>query len=362
MKIKKTFSAFLTAVFVLGTMAMNAQTQVYTYKTDGTTAYNISTVDSISFTSPTGSSDPTSIYVYKTDGSVEMQKISDVDSISFKAPVTTIFVTGVTVNPTTADLIVGDTQQLSATVAPSNADDRSVTWSSDDEDVAYVDQTGMVMAIGEGTATITVTTNDGKKTATCAVTVSPMSSEMENITDDYLQNPRAPFATTGAAVSPTGRYLLASGWLVNDATAVAGDVDNLMGFRLGFVAGKGTDWDASVEEVDDGHIYQTINLPAGNYRFDGMLYDTAGYDKFGGILDAYVVVLIGGGDLPSIDDIKSGNTTASVLLIPEKTSDLVSKLSINFKLSSAGPVSVGFVANNPGYSRIFFTSVALWKL
>jgi len=55
MKTKKTFHVFLTGIFVLVTMVMNAQTSIYIYKSDKTTVeYPISTLDSISFTAPAG--------------------------------------------------------------------------------------------------------------------------------------------------------------------------------------------------------------------------------------------------------------------------------------------------------------------
>ena len=81
-------------------------------------------------------------------------------------------VTGVTLDKSTLSLEVGDTATLTATVEPSDATDTSVTWSSDNTDVATVDQTGKVTAKAAGTANITVTTTDGSKTATCAVTVT----------------------------------------------------------------------------------------------------------------------------------------------------------------------------------------------
>jgi len=86
---------------------------------------------------------------------------------------TKISVTGVTINKTTLTLLPGDTETLTATVKPDNATDKSVTWSSGNGSVATVDpETGKVTAIAEGTANITVTTKEGGKTATCAVTVN----------------------------------------------------------------------------------------------------------------------------------------------------------------------------------------------
>ena len=81
-------------------------------------------------------------------------------------------VTGVSLDKTELTLDEGDSATLAATVSPEDASNKNVTWTSSDEKVATVDATGKVTAIKAGTATITVTTEDGEKTATCAVTVN----------------------------------------------------------------------------------------------------------------------------------------------------------------------------------------------
>ena len=65
----------------------------------------------------------------------------------------------------------GQTVQLTATVAPKNATNKQVNFSSDREEVATVDEEGKVTAKADGTAVVTVTTVDGNKTAICSVTV-----------------------------------------------------------------------------------------------------------------------------------------------------------------------------------------------
>lgn len=79
-------------------------------------------------------------------------------------------VTGVTLDVTELTLDVPQTATLKATVAPEDATDKSVTWASDNETVATVAE-GVVTAMAEGTANITVTTTDGGFKATCVVTV-----------------------------------------------------------------------------------------------------------------------------------------------------------------------------------------------
>lgn len=75
----------------------------------------------------------------------------------------------VTLNQNTAHALVGSTIQLEATVGPSDAANKSVTWSSSNPEVATVDQNGLVSVIGPGTATITVTTVEGGLTASCII-------------------------------------------------------------------------------------------------------------------------------------------------------------------------------------------------
>ena len=110
--------------------------------------------------------------------------------VTVSKPVSTIAVTGVSLNKTSLSLTVGESQSLSATVSPSNASDKSVSWKSSDTSVATVDGSGNVKAVKAGTATITVTTKDGSKTATCKVTVKSSSVAVTSIslnkTDLYL--------------------------------------------------------------------------------------------------------------------------------------------------------------------------------
>lgn len=81
-------------------------------------------------------------------------------------------VTGVSLNKNTTTIKVGGTETLTAMVEPANATNKAVTWSSDNISVATVDANGLVTAVAEGSATITVTTEDGSKTATCTVIVT----------------------------------------------------------------------------------------------------------------------------------------------------------------------------------------------
>ena len=127
-------------------------------------------------------------YFTKVNGtSIGSYGVTKIEVYGYAAPAT-VAVTGVTLAPTSATLTLGETETVTLipTVLPDDATDKSVTWSSSNETVATVSNEGVVTAVAAGTATITVTTTDGAKTATCAVTVSPAtySVALKDGTDD----------------------------------------------------------------------------------------------------------------------------------------------------------------------------------
>ena len=84
----------------------------------------------------------------------------------------TVAVTGVTLNKSELTLEAGKSEQLTATVAPTNATNKKVSWSSDKPDIASVDASGKVTANKAGEAVVTVKSEDGGKTASCKVKVT----------------------------------------------------------------------------------------------------------------------------------------------------------------------------------------------
>ena len=71
------------------------------------------------------------------------------------------------------EILLGESKKLTATVLPSNAEDKTVTWKSSDKEIVMVDSEGEVLALGIGDATITVTTSNGKE-ASVNVSVKPI--------------------------------------------------------------------------------------------------------------------------------------------------------------------------------------------
>mgnify|MGYP002710012061 CR=1 FL=1 len=97
-------------------------------------------------------------------------------TFTIQYPEISIQVLGVTLDKQTMSLTAGSTGTLTATINPTNAANKSLTWTSDNTAVATVNENGVVTAVAEGTAKITVKTADGEKTAVCTVTVTAKTS------------------------------------------------------------------------------------------------------------------------------------------------------------------------------------------
>mgnify|MGYP003295612323 CR=1 FL=1 len=96
---------------------------------------------------------------------------------------TTIKVSSVTLSAAELSLTVGDSHALTAVVSPDDASDKSVVWHSSDPSVARVSSSGVVTAVGAGTASITATAGD--KSATCVVTVKQKGGGMDASIDSW---------------------------------------------------------------------------------------------------------------------------------------------------------------------------------
>ena len=91
-----------------------------------------------------------------------------------------IAVTGVSLDKTNAELTEEESLTLVATVNPSNATNKKVSWESSDKAVATVDASGRVTAVKTGSASITVRTEDGGKTASCSLSIKAKVNEGGN--------------------------------------------------------------------------------------------------------------------------------------------------------------------------------------
>ena len=126
-------------------------------------------------------------------------------------------------------LKLGETLQFTATITPDDATDKTVTWSTSDENVATVDEEGLVTAVGIGEAIITATTADGTElSASCTITVEPILAESitlditkaDMVEEDVLQ--------LTATVLPDETTVKTVEWSTSDETVATVDEQGLV--------------------------------------------------------------------------------------------------------------------------------------
>ncbi|GHT62778.1 hypothetical protein AGMMS50239_17080 [Bacteroidia bacterium] len=141
-----------------------------------------------------------------------------------------VSVTGVSLDKETLALKVDDTAQLTATVAPADADNQAVSWKSSDESVATVSSDGLVTAKAAGTATITVTTADGGFAASCTLTVTPNIVSVTGVSLDKetLALKVDDTAQLTATVAPAGANNQAVSWKSSDESVATVSSDGLV--------------------------------------------------------------------------------------------------------------------------------------
>lgn len=135
----------------------------------------------------------------------------------FTTPADSVAVNGVTLNKTAKTFNVGKTESLSATISPSNATNKAVTWTSSNTNIATVTGNGVVTAKAVGTAIITVKTNDGGKTAGCTVTIiQPVTGVKLN--KNELKLVKDQIETLSATITPSNATNKKLIWTTTDAS------------------------------------------------------------------------------------------------------------------------------------------------
>ena len=132
--------------------------------------------------------------------------------------VATVAVEGIAFNSTTLDLAPTETKTLTITWTPADAANKNVAWTTSDATVATVSE-GVVTAVGTGTATITATTEDGGKTATCVVTVKEPATVLTMNVSSVTMGSGTKYNLI-ATSEPVGAVIT---WSTNNASAVTVD-------------------------------------------------------------------------------------------------------------------------------------------
>lgn len=209
----------------------NATNKKLTWKSSNT---NIAKVDDNGVVTAVGKGSAT-ITVTTVDG-------GKTDTCTVK--VTQVAVTGVALNKSSITVEKGNSYTLTATVKPSDAYNKNITWSSDNKSVATVDSSGKVKALKAGSAKITVTTEDGKFTASCTVNVNVKVAGV-HLNTNYVSLLKGETKQLTATINPSDATNKKVTWKSSDTSVVT--VDN-----KGLVTAVGPGSAAITVTTDDG--------------------------------------------------------------------------------------------------------------
>ena len=177
----------------------------------------------------------------------------------------------VNLNSTSLKLYEGDIAQLTATVGPKDANDKTVVWSSDNPAVASVDQTGLVTAHSAGTAKVTAAA--GGKSGTCTVTVSALAVAIADYIDEYNENHGKGIVVGMTVWAPVNcgyhatdyQYGKLYQWGRKYGQGYSGNLYDVNGNSLGDVS------DATVPTIEEGGI----SVVTGNHKSKSNIFYTA---------------------------------------------------------------------------------------
>ncbi|MCD8294417.1 MAG: Ig-like domain-containing protein [Clostridia bacterium] len=185
-----------------------------------------------------------------SEGEAEITVTAEDGGLTAVCKVTVIIpVESVSLDKTALTLAVGDSGTLTATVLPADATDKSVVWTSSDEKVAVVFGTGTVSAYAAGTATITATTVNGEKVASCEVTVEAKTVSVSGVhlNKTAISLEEGESETLTVTVLPNSATDRSVSWSSSDETVVTVSED---GTVTAIAAGTAT---VTVTTTDGGH-------------------------------------------------------------------------------------------------------------
>jgi uncharacterized protein YjdB len=195
-----------------------------------------------------------SITVTTTDGKLTASCTVTVSGVIIVA-------SGVSLSKSSVTLLVGGTETLLATVSPSNASDKSVSWTSSSPSVATVDSAGSVTGVALGSTTITVTTADGHYSAWCTVTVSvPVAVSGVSLSATSVTMAYDDTYQLSATISPSNATNQNVTWTSSNPAAAT---VNSSGLVSGVAAGSTV---ITVTTVD-GYYTATCTMTIDNSRF-----------------------------------------------------------------------------------------------
>ena len=207
---------------------------------------------------------------------------SDSEQLSITiSSATNIPVQSVSLDKTSLGLTEGETAQLTATVLPDNATNKNVTWSTSNASIATVDANGLVTAVSAGTATITVTTEDGSFIANCTVTVR------EDVPDRPVSIPDTHEIELIAGEGGEAKTNLTNAGAGTKITVTATPND---GYELAYITVDGERIDGTTFKMPDNDVTVRVYFTGGALPFADVTegawyYDAVSYVCANGLMD-----------------------------------------------------------------------------
>lgn len=206
----------------------------------------------------TGSTTRTGSIVVSVDGTDYTISVS-------QEPVSTVIpVTGVSISPSTLSLVAGNSSTLTANVTPSNATDKSVTWSSSNTSVASVNEYGVVSAVGAGSVTITATSNyDSTKTGSCTLTVAAATLTVSPTTMSFTSRQGTSANGKDLTITANGGWnmsLSGSGFTTNQGTSYSGSGNAVISVYPTTLNNSSSSRSATITVTAYGPISRTVSV------------------------------------------------------------------------------------------------------
>ena len=289
----------------------NASNNMVTWRTSGS---NVATVDASGNVTAVGSGTATITCEANDESGISATCVVTVTS--------PVLVAGVTLSSTSLSLEKGNTSKLTATVSSSNASNNMVTWRTSGSNVATVDASGNVTAVGSGTATITCEANDGSgKSATCTVTSRVLVTSIA-LSSTSLSIEKGTTAMPGVTIAPSDADNKAVTWMTSDSNVVTVDAS-------GSVTAVGAGTATITCTASDGSgksVVCTVTVPNSLISESGFLFDsTTGTISYfhGSCATVIIPSSINGVSVTSIgDNTFGGNENLTSVIIPNSVTSI----------------------------------------
>ena len=197
-----------------------------------------------------------------TAGETTITAVSNKGGIEAVASVTVATpVTGLTINPQSKEINIGSTAIFTASISPSNATDTTVTWTSSNETIATIDQSGIVTALTVGETTITAVTTDGSFEAVASLTVLPVSVTGITIEPTNLKILLNSTGSLTPEITPENATNKAITWSSDDTSVATVDENGLVtGISVGNTTINGTTNDGSYTAISNIEVAEITSF------------------------------------------------------------------------------------------------------